>query len=120
MISVALKAKIRKICKDVKRVMYIRWRFKGSWAVWFWLARIISGKSQQVRTRSGVDRGSVAMYWLREVQPVSDRFSNQVRLASAIIRLWAKAVGHNHFEGTIQVVGTSISVGIRIFSIVEG
>lgn len=29
-------------------------------------------------------------------------------------------VGHNHFAGASQVVGTSISVGMRIFSIVGG
>lgn len=57
----ALKAIIRKICRDVRRVMYIRWRLIGSEAVWFWLARIIRGSSQQVRTRRGVERGSVAM-----------------------------------------------------------
>jgi len=117
---VALKARIKKICRDVSKVIYIRWRLIGSKAVWFWLAKIISGKSQQVRTRRGVDKGSVAIYWLREVQPVSDRLSSQVRLASAIMRLWARVVGHSHFAGTIQVVGTSISVGIRIFSIVVG
>ena len=60
------------------------------------------------------------MYTLREDQPVSDKFSSQVRLASAMMRLWARVVGHNHFDGTIQVVGTSISVGMRIFSIVVG
>lgn len=118
MISVALKAKIRKICSDVNKVINIRWRPRGSWDVWFWLARIISGRSQQVRTRSGVDKGSAAIYRLREVQPVSDRLSNQVRLASAIIRLWARVVGHSHFRGVNHVVGTSMSVGIRIFSIV--
>lgn len=39
----------------------MRWRLIGSEDVWFWLARIIRGRSQQVRTRSGVDRASVAM-----------------------------------------------------------
>lgn len=73
-----------------------------------------------MRTRRGVDKGSVAMYRFNEVQPVSDRLSNQVRLASAIIRLWARVVGQSHLGDTNQVVGTSISVGIRIFSIVEG
>jgi hypothetical protein len=29
-------------------------------------------------------------------------------------------VGHSHFAGVSQAVGTSISVGIRIFSIVGG
>lgn len=38
----------------------MRCRFKGSAAVWFWLARIMSGKSQHVNTRRGVERVSVA------------------------------------------------------------
>lgn len=90
----------------------------GSEAVWFWLARIIRGNNQQVRTRRGVDKGSVAIYRLSEAQPVSDRLSSQVRLASAMIRLCARVEGHNHFGLTNQAVGTSMSVGIRIFSIV--
>ena len=61
MTSVAPKAIIRKICRDVKRVMYIRWRLMGSRDVWFWLAKIISGRSQQVRTRRGVERESTAI-----------------------------------------------------------
>ena len=120
MISVALKAKIRKIWSDVRRVMYIRWRFTGSRAVWFWLAKIINGRSQQVRTRRGVERGSVAMYVLTQAQPVSERFSSHVRLASAMIRLWARAVGQRYLGAVNQVVGTSITVGMRIFSIGVG
>lgn len=88
--------------------------------MWFWLAKIIRGSSQQVSTRRGVDKGSVAIYRLREAQPVSDRFSSQARLASAMIRLWARVVGHNHLGDVNQVVGTSIRVGMRIFNIVEG
>ena len=59
----------------------------GSEEVWFWLARIIKGRSQQVRVRRGVERGSVAMYWFKKDQPVSAEILNQVKLASAIIRL---------------------------------
>lgn len=69
-------------------------------------------------TRRGVDSGSRAMYGLRAYQPVSDVFFSQVRLARAMIRLWARAVGQSHFAGVSQVVGTSIIVGKRIFSIV--
>lgn len=73
-----------------------------------------------MRTSSGVERGSVAMYKLSSDHPVSDMFFSQDKLISAIIRLWAKVVGHSHLAGTSQVVGTSISVGIRIFSIATG
>lgn len=43
-----------------------------------------------------------------------------MRLARAIIRLWSKAVGHSHLVGDNQMVGMSIRVGIKIFSIVGG
>lgn len=67
--------------------MYIRCRLTGSAEVWFWLARIISGRSQHVSTRRGVERGSVAIYWFSEYQPVSVDILSHSRLASAIIRL---------------------------------
>lgn len=55
--------------------------------MWFWLARIIKGRSQQVRTRRGVERGSVAIYWFMNDQPVSVDILNRVRLISAMSRL---------------------------------
>jgi len=45
--------------------------------MWFWLARIIRGRSQQLRTRRGVDKGSVAMRGFREDQPVSEGRASQ-------------------------------------------
>lgn len=78
------------------------------------------GKSQQVRTRRGVERGSVAMSAFSEDQPASVVYLSQVRLTSAIVKLWARVVGHSHLEGASQVVGRSISVGSKIFSIVGG
>lgn len=56
---------------------------------------------------------------MREVQPASVKLSSQVRLMRAIMRLWARVVGQSHFGGVSQVVGTSMSVGIRTFSIVK-
>lgn len=120
MISVAPKARIRKNCRDVISEMYIRCRLIGSWAVWFWLARIMRGKSQQVRTSRGVESGSVAIYGFKKDHPVSDRFFSQVRLINAIIRLWRRVEGHSHLVGTMQAVGISIRVGMRTFSIVGG
>lgn len=52
---------IRNNCSEIRSVMYIRWRLTGSGEIWFWLARIMRGRSQQVRARRGVERGSVAM-----------------------------------------------------------
>lgn len=111
---------IRKICSEVRRVIYVRWRLIGSEAVWFWLARIISGRSQHVNTKRGVDKGSRAIMWFRAVHPDSVVLLSQDRLRTAINRLLARVVGQSHFDGASQVVGTSIIVGIRIFSIVGG
>lgn len=70
-----------------------------------------------MRTRRGVERGSVAIYELREVHPVSEGVLSQERLARAIIKLCARVAGHNHLLGVAQMVGTSMRVGRRIFSI---
>lgn len=35
-----------------------------------------------------------------------------------MMKLWARVVGHSHLAGVNQAVGTSIRVGMRIFSIV--
>lgn len=67
-----------------------------------------------------MERGSVAMYGLRLAHPVSARFFSHERLATAMTRLCRSVVGHNHLAGVSHVVGTSMSVGIKIFSIVEG
>jgi len=85
--------------------------------MWFWLARIISGRSQQERTSRGVDRGSVAMRGFIRDQPVSDVCMSQCKLASAIMRLWPKEDVQTHLKGVSQIVGKSMRVGIRIFSI---
>jgi len=88
--------------------------------MWFWLARIIRGRSQQERMRRGVERGSVAMRGFIKDHPVSEACISQCRLIKAIIRPWAREEGHSHFGGASQMVGKSMSVGRRIFSIVGG
>ena len=55
-----------------------------------------------------------------EEAPVSASFFIQVRLNVAITRLFSRAEDHNHLAGISQVVGISIIVGRRIFSIVGG
>lgn len=54
------------------------------------------------------------------VHPVSEMFFNQWRLAVAISKLCKRVADHSHFLGAAQIVGTSIKVGIKIFSIVKG
>lgn len=71
-----------------------------------------------MRTKRGVESGSVPIYRFSEDQAVSDGFLNQVRLNSAMIRLWVRVVGHSHLAGVSQAVGKSMRVGIIIFSIV--
>lgn len=117
-ISVAEKARIRKNCKEVRRVMYIRCRLIGSWDVWFWLAKIIRGRSQHERIKRGVDRGSVAKYGFRKVHPVSEVFFSHIRLVRAIKRLFKSEEGHSHLGGVSHVASISMVVGIRIFNIV--
>lgn len=67
--------------------MKVRWRFIGSSIRWFWLARIIRGSSQQVRTRRGVEIGSEAIKQFRKDQPISAGSASQSRLVLAITRL---------------------------------
>ena len=55
--------------------------------MWFWLARIIIGRSQHDRIRRGVERGSVAIRGLIRDHPVSEVKVSQWRLIIAIIRL---------------------------------
>ena len=57
---------------------------------------------------------------LRWVHPVSQGFFSQTRLIVAIRRLFMVVDCQNHLAGESQVVGISISVGIRIFNIVAG
>lgn len=87
--------------------------------VWFWLAKIISGRSQQDNTRRGVERGSVAMCVFKLVQDVSEGLFSQVRLNKAMQKLWPRVVGQSHFGPDSQIVGRSIRVGSRTFSIGE-
>jgi len=88
--------------------------------VWFWLARIIRGSSQQVSTKRGVDKGSVAKIGLRLVHPDSATLVSHERLKREITRLCPRVTGHSHLGGAIQVVGISIRVGIKIFNIAGG
>lgn len=69
-------------------MIYDRWRLIGSEDMWFWLAKIIRGSSQQDNTKRGVDRGSVAKYRLDDDHPVSESHFNHIRLMAAIVKLW--------------------------------
>lgn len=113
----ALKARIKKNWRDAIREMYIRWRFKGSGFRWFWLAKIMSGRSQHESTKRGVDTRSVPMYVLRWVQLSSEQLFSHIKLVAAMIKLYASVKGHSHLVGLNQADGIRAKVGIRIFSI---
>lgn len=119
-ISSEAKARIKKTWREMRRVMYARWRLIGSEARWFWLARIMMGSNQHESTRRGADTESVAMYIFRDFHPVSEGLENQVRVSIEIRMAWAKTVGHSHLARTFQVVRISIIVGTSTFSIVGG
>ena len=53
-------------------------------------------------------------------QPVSEFHLSQFRLIRAIKRLWAVVAVHNHLGEISQIVGNSMIVGSRTFSIVVG
>lgn len=57
---------------------------------------------------------------MEEDHPVSDDHLSHDKLAKAIIKLWAIDVVQSHFAGLSQIVGKSMSVGIRIFNIGGG
>lgn len=116
MISVAPNARIRNSWREVSRTIYVRWRFNGSEVMWLWLARIIRGRSQQVKTRRGVERGSVAICRPRWDQPVSEKFFRQLKLVTAIVRLKNNVIGHNRLEWASHAMGMSIRVGTKIFN----
>lgn len=58
MSSLAENVMMSKIWRDTSREIYSFLLCSGSFLIWFWLARSMSGRSQVVRTRSGADRGS--------------------------------------------------------------
>lgn len=57
---------------------------------------------------------------MEEDHPVSDDHLSQDKLARAMTKLCAIDVVQSHFAGLNQIVGKSMSVGIRIFSIEGG
>lgn len=65
MSSVVEKARIMRGCTAIRVAVNIRLRVRGSCCRWFWLARIISGTSQQDRTSRGEDVWSVPAHRLR-------------------------------------------------------
>lgn len=108
---------IKKDWSRTIRVIYVRWRARGSEDMWFWLARIIRGRSQHERIRRGLERESVPKYELRHIHPEAQDVLAQKRLTAAIRRLFTVAVCQIHLWFENQVAGMSIRVGTKIFNI---
>ena len=49
----------------IRVVMKIRFRVSGSCWMWFWLAMIMSGNSQQHSTSRGDEIWSMPVHWVR-------------------------------------------------------
>lgn len=49
---------ISRACRHTRREIYSFLLYSGSFLIWFWLARSVSGSNQVVSTRSGADKGS--------------------------------------------------------------
>lgn len=79
----------------------------------------MSGSSQQDSTSRGDEIWSVLIHVERFLWGWYEG-SNQWRLMVAIKRLWVVVLVHRSFWGDRRVVGRSIIVGRRIFSIVGG
>lgn len=65
MSSVVEKARIMNGCTVIRVAVKIRFRVGGSCCRWFWLARSISGSSQQDRTSRGEDVWSAPIHGVR-------------------------------------------------------
>jgi len=84
------------------------------------LARKVRGRSQQERAIRGAERGSWANRWLGLSQPVSEAQQRECRLKKAIRKLWERQICQSCLGGAIKAVGTSMAMGISVFSIVGG
>ena len=112
-------ARRRKGCTVIRVEMKVRFRVSGSCCRWFWLAMIMSGRSQQDSTSSGDE------IWSMPVQGVRYLCGwyvgiNHCRLTVAIRRLYRVVLVHRDLGGDRRVTGRSMIVGRIIFNIVRG
>lgn len=100
-------------------LMYSFLRAGGSLLRWFWLAIIINGRSQVVRTSRGADSESEKKL-SEKIRPVSVIWFSVDRLIRLINRLWMVVLIHTMLFLDSHVSGNSIAVGKMIFSIAGG
>lgn len=111
---------IKVVCNIVKVIRKVRFRFRGSVFKWFWLARIISGSSQQERIMSGAEVLSILKYMV--VLEIFRRrgWLNSIRLENASNIEYIIMVGNRMLELSRKADGIKKAVGIIIFSILIG
>lgn len=119
MSSLAENVMISRICRHTSRETYSFLLKSGSFLMWFWLARRVSGSSHVVNTRSGADRGS-AENIMEKLRLFSLFCHMRLREIKLISRLWVVTLIHTFLSLESQVRGRSISDGNIIFSIVVG
>lgn len=108
---------IRVVCNIVKVIKKVRLRFKGSAFKWFWLARIMSGNSQQDKIIRGEEVGSILKYMVVLEVFKSKGWLNNIRLESANNIEYTVKVGNRIFELSKKAEGIRKAVGIIIFNI---
>lgn len=119
MSSVEENARMIRGCTETMVSAKVRFRERGSCCRWFWLARIMSGRSQHVNTSRGDDVWSVPVHWVRFLYGWYEGVSH-CRLSVATSKLYMVVLVHRNLGGERRVVGRSIIVGRMIFSIVGG
>lgn len=100
-------------------LMYSFLRAGDSLLRWFWLAIIISGRSQVVRISRGADSESEKKL-SEKIRPVSVIWFSIDRLIRLINRLWMVVLIQTMLFLDNHVSGSSMAVGRMIFSIVGG
>lgn len=116
-ISEEVKVRIRNSCSIMSIEIYVFLRFIDSVMRWFWLAMSMSGRSQVVRIKSGADRASEKniVEWILNGSEWRVRRDNEIKL---IKKLWRVVLVQINGDFDNHVNGRSITVGIKIFSIV--
>lgn len=115
----AVKVIIRNSCSRISMVIYSFFRVVVSFDRWDWLAISIRGRSHVVRTSRGADSESEKNV-KEKLRLFSPSWFSRGRLIRLMRRLCTVALIQIMLCLDIHVMGSSIVVGIIIFSIVKG
>lgn len=115
----AVKVIIRNSCSRISMVIYSFFRVVVSFDRWDWLAISIRGRSHVVRTSRGADSESEKNV-KEKLRLFSPSWFSRDRLIRLMRRLCTVALIQIMLCLDIHVMGSSIVVGIIIFSIVGG